>query len=223
MPSAPGLVIFDCDGVLVDSEPISLRELTHAINAVDVPMSHREVHAAFIGGAMETIERDIARRRGAPLPDGWVDDFYAKRAIAFEAELEPISGAREAVEAVKRLGLDACIASQGRPAKMVQTLGLTGLADLFAADRIFSATMVPRPKPAPDLFLHAARTCGWAPEECVVVEDSALGVRGARAAGMRVLGYVARDRPEDDAMALSAAGAEVVRDLGEVPGRIALA
>lgn len=221
MSSSPGLVIFDCDGVLVDSEPISMRELTRAINAVDVPMSRGEVHAAFIGGAMETIERDIARRRGAPLPDGWIDDFYAARAAAFEAELEPIAGARATVEAVQRLGLDTCIASQGRPAKMVQTLGLTGLDGLFAADRIFSATMVARPKPAPDLFLHAARTCGWAPDECVVVEDSALGVRGARAAGMRVLGYVARDRPEDDALALSAAGAEVVRDLAEVPGRVA--
>ena len=221
MSSSPGLVIFDCDGVLVDSEPISMRELTRAINAVDVPMSRGGVHAAFIGGAMETIEGDIARRRGAPLPDGWIDDFYAARAAAFEAELEPIAGARATVEAVQRLGLDTCIASQGRPAKMVQTLGLTGLDGLFAADRIFSATMVARPKPAPDLFLHAARTCGWAPDECVVVEDSALGVRGARAAGMRVLGYVARDRPEDDALALSAAGAEVVRDLAEVPGRVA--
>lgn len=217
----PDLVIFDCDGVLVDSEPISMRELTRAINAVDVPMSQADVRAAFLGGSMDVIERDVARRRGAPLPDSWIEDFYVARARAFETELEPVTGARAAVEAVRGMGLDFCIASQGRPAKMVQTLGLTGLSDLFADDRIFSATMVPRPKPAPDLFLHAARSCGAEPGDCVVVEDSALGVRGARAAGMRVIGYVARDRPEDDALALSAAGAEVVRDLGEVPGRVA--
>lgn len=221
MPASPALVIFDCDGVLVDSEPISMRELTRAINAVDVPMSQREVHAAFIGGSMDVIERDIARRRGAPVPDGWVEAFFQTRAVAFESELEPVAGAREAVEAVQRLGLDTCIASQGRPAKMLQTLGLTGLDDLFAEDRIFSATMVARPKPAPDLFLHAASVCGREPGECVVVEDSALGVRGARAAGMRVLAFVARSRPEDDALALSAAGAEVIRDLAEVPGRVA--
>ncbi len=103
--------------------------------------------------------------------------------------------------------------------KMEQTLSLTGLADLFPPERIFSATMVPRPKPAPDLHVHAARSCGWQPSARVVVEDSLSGVRGARAAGMRVLGYVDRSRPEDAAMTRSAAGAQLVRDMREVPGR----
>lgn len=214
------LVIFDCDGVLVDSEPISMRVLTEAINAVDVPMTVEEVHAAFVGAAFETIELEVSRRRGVPVPAGWMDDFYAARALVFERELGPIPGAREAVEAVRELGFETCIASQGRVAKMEQTLALTGLDDLFPPERIFSATMVERPKPAPDLFVHAARACGWEPGDCVVVEDSLLGVRGARAAGARVLGYLPADEPEDAALPLLAAGAEIVRSLGEVPRRV---
>jgi HAD superfamily hydrolase (TIGR01509 family) len=219
--SAPGLLIFDCDGVLVDSEPISMRVLTEAVNDVGVPMSVEEVHAAFVGAAFETIELEVSRRRGAPVPAGWMDDFYAARALVFERELGPVPGAREAVESVRAGGWETCVASQGRPAKMEQTLGLTGLADLFPVERIFSATMVERPKPAPDLYLHAARVCGWEPDDCVVVEDSLLGVRGARAAGMRVLGYLPAAAPEDAALPLLAAGAEVVRDLREVAARVA--
>ena len=219
--SAPGLLIFDCDGVLVDSEPISMRVLTEAVNDVGVPMSVEEVHAAFVGAAFETIEREVSRRRGAPVPDGWMDAFSAARAAVFERELGPVPGAREAVESVRADGWETCVASQGRPAKMEQTLGLTGLADLFPVERVFSATMVERPKPAPDLYLHAARACGWEPDDCVVVEDSLLGVRGARAAGMRVLGYVPAEAPEDAALPLLAAGAEVVRDLRELARRVA--
>lgn len=219
---APGLVIFDCDGVLVDSEPISLRELTRAINGVDLAMTASEVGAAYGGGTLESIQRDVELRRGGPVPAGWIDDFYAARAEAFARELEPVAGARETVEAVQQLGWETCIASQARVVKMEQTLALTGLADLFPPERIFSATMVKRPKPAPDLFLHAARACGWEPRDCVVVEDSPTGVRGARSAGMRVLGYVARHLPEDEAMTLSAAGAtRLVRDMRDVPELVA--
>ena len=219
--TAPGLVIFDCDGVLVDSEPISMRELTRAINAViEEPMSEAEVHRAFVGGSLDVIERELTLRRGTPPPASWGDDFYATRALAFERELEPVQGAREAVLAVRALGWATCIASQGRPAKMAQTLALTGLDDLFASDRVFSATEVARPKPAPDLFLHAAAACGFDPSACVVVEDSLTGVRGARAAGMRALGYVPRESPEDAALALTAAGAEVIRAVREVAGRL---
>jgi HAD superfamily hydrolase (TIGR01509 family) len=220
MPS-PGLVIFDCDGVLVDSEPISMRVLTEAINAVGVAMSEAEVHAAFMGGSLEAIEREIALRRGAPLPPRWMEEFLAVRARAFDAELQPVEGAREAVEGVRALGWETCVASQGRPSKMRQTLGLTGLHDAFAAERIFSATMVRRGKPAPDLYLHAAATCGVEPDRCVVVEDSPTGVRGARAAGMRVLAYVAPGRTGDEALALAAHGAEVFHDMREVPERVA--
>jgi len=220
---APGLVIFDCDGVLVDSEPISMRVLTESINAAGVAMTVEQVHAAFVGGSLERVEREIAGRRGAPLPDGWIDEIYHARARAFERGLEPVPGARDAVEAVRGLGWETCVASQGRPAKMEQTLGLTGLSDLFPPARIFSATMVARPKPAPDLFLHAARACGWEPRDCVVVEDSLFGIRGARAAGMRVLGYLAPGAPEDDALPLAAAGAEVVRSMRDVAARVAAA
>lgn len=218
--SVPGLVIFDCDGVLVDSEPISMRILTESINRLGIPMTQAEVQATFLGSSLERVEREVGLRLGAPVPDGWIDEFLAVRARAFDAELEPVDGARDAVEGVRALGWEACIASQGRPAKMRQTLSLTGLADAFAPERIFSATMVRRGKPAPDLFLHAAASCGIEPERCVVVEDSPTGVRGARAAGMRVLAYVAPDRTGDEALALAAAGAEIFHDMREVPDRI---
>jgi HAD superfamily hydrolase (TIGR01509 family) len=183
-------------------------------------MSEREVSTVYAGGTLEAIERDVSLRRGERLPSGWIDEFYSARAEAFARELEPVAGARETVEAVQRLGWETCIASQARVVKMRQTLALTGLADLFPPERVFSATMVRRPKPAPDLFVHAARECGWEPADCIVVEDSVTGVRGARAAGMRVLGYAAPNRPEDEAMMLSAAGAQLVRDMREVPARV---
>ena len=219
--AVPGLVIFDCDGVLVDSEPISMRVLTASINRLGIPMTEAEVRATFLGSSLERVEREVSLRLGRPVPDGWIDEFIAVRRRAFEAELRPVAGARDAVEGVRALGWEACIASQGRPAKMRQTLGLTGLADAFAPERIFSATMVARGKPAPDLFLHAAACCGVEPERCVVVEDSPTGVRGARAAGMRVLAYVGPGRTGDEALALAAAGAEVIHDMRDVPARIA--
>ncbi|MDO8210673.1 HAD family phosphatase [Conexibacter sp. CPCC 206217] len=220
MTSGSGLVIFDCDGVLVDSETISMRELTRAINALGVAMTETEAHAAYGGATLAQIERDVELRNGGPVRGGWIDEFYTVRAEAFARELDAVDGARETVLEVQRRGWATCIASQARVIKMEQTLALAGLDDLFPPERIFSATMVERPKPAPDLFLHAARSCGWEPADCVVVEDSAGGVRGARAAGMRALGYVAPDRPADAAIALDAAGAEIVRDMREVPERV---
>jgi HAD superfamily hydrolase (TIGR01509 family) len=212
------LVVFDCDGVLVDSERISLRELAESIRAVGLPISDAEVTTAFKGETLAGVTSGVERRLGRQLPTGWLDEFQARRVDAFRAELRAVPGARALVEAVTDEGLDSCVASQAGVAKMHLTLGLTGLRPLFADDRLFSSDMVPRGKPAPDLFLHAADSLGHRPESCVVIEDSVLGVVAARAAGMRAIAYAA----DGDPRALSDAGADLVYDLGEIPAILGL-
>jgi HAD superfamily hydrolase (TIGR01509 family) len=218
---AAGLVIFDCDGVLVDSMGIDMRELTKAIAGAGGEMTLVEVGETFHGRALADIERGVADHLGRPVPDGWMDRFLAARAEAFERELQPIAGAREAIDGVRAAGWEACIASGGRMSKMEQTLRLAGLRDAFPEDRIFSAygRAVARPKPAPDLFLHAAAACGFAPEACVVVEDSVPGVTAGRAAGMRTFGYANGDAAQ--AARLVALGAEPLAALGDLPGVLA--
>ncbi len=218
----PGLVIFDCDGVLVDSVGIDIRELTHALVGTGLRMTEAETHAAFNGASIAAIAVGVEARLGRPAPDGWLEVWFAGRRVAFERELKAVVGAAEAIAGVRALGCEACVASQGEVEKMEQTLRVSGLGSCFEPARIFSASMVPNGKPAPDLFLHAARECGFRPEACVVVEDSETGVTAARAAGMRVLGYVADPRAHG---ALSASfarlGVEVFHDMYEVPERVA--
>ncbi len=210
-----GLVIFDCDGVLVDSMGIDMRELTRAIGSAGGTMTAHEVKAAFHGVALADIEHGVAAHLGRPVPDGWMERFLADRAAAFERELQPIDGAREAIDGVRAAGWDACIASGGALQKMELTLRVTGLRDAVPDDRIFSAYSVARPKPAPDLFLHAATACGFAPQACVVVEDSVPGVTAGRAAGMRTLGYSGGDPAV--AERLSALGAEPLSAMADLP------
>jgi HAD superfamily hydrolase (TIGR01509 family) len=217
--TAHGLVIFDCDGVLVDSMGIDMRELTRAIEAIGGTMTLPEVDAAFHGIALADIQRGVEAHLGRPVPDGWIDDFLAVRAHAFERELQPIPGATEALEGVRAAGWEACIASGGSLEKMELTLRVAGLHDAFPDDRIFSAYGVARPKPAPDLFLHAAATCGFAPDACVVVEDSVPGVTAGRAAGMLTFGFSGGD--EAAAARLAPLGAEPLADLRELPARLA--
>ncbi|HET6448644.1 MAG TPA: HAD-IA family hydrolase [Conexibacter sp.] len=214
---ARGLVIFDCDGVLVDSMSTDMRELTRAIAQAGGTMSVREVDATFHGVALADIQRGVEAHLGRAVPEGWMDRFLAERAAAFERELRPIDGAAEALAGVRAAGWEACIASGGPHEKLDLTLHVAGLRDAVPAERIFSAYDVARPKPAPDLFLHAAAVCGYAPTACVVVEDSVPGVMAGRAAGMRTFG-----RADGDARAarLTALGAEPLADLRELPARL---
>ena len=174
-----GLVIFDCDGVLVDTEPVSGRVLTEMINAAGWPIDYAGVRTRFEGETLANIAAGVQEQIGRPLPRGWVDAFRARRDDAFRAGIAPIDGAADAVRGVRALGLDVCVASQAAVTKMRLTLRLTGLLELFEPQRLFSSTMVARPKPYPDLVLHAAVACGHPPEACTVVEDGLLGVRGA--------------------------------------------
>lgn len=211
------MVIFDCDGVLVDSESISSRELARSIGEAGLAMKYEDVKSTFKGESLADIAAVVTERLGRELPDGWLEGFQQRRVAAFRSELVAVSGAEVAIKEVASRGLDACVASQASLAKVRLTLGLTGLRSLFADDRLFSSTMVARGKPAPDLFLHAAAAGGHPPDACVVIEDGVGGVTAALAAGMRVLGYAA----DSDASALERAGAEVFYDMLEVADRVA--
>lgn len=208
----PELVIFDCDGVLVDSEKISNRVLAETLTELGLPTTTEEAYAEYKGRMLANIGARAEARSGVPLADGWIERFEARRAEAFRNELVAIPGAREAVTAVSAAGINVCVATQGKPEKSALTLGITGLRDLFGEDAVFTSYEVPRGKPHPDLFLHAAGTMGVEPARCVVVEDSALGVEAAVAAGMAVFGYA----PATDAASLEAAGAKTFLDMADL-------
>lgn len=181
------LVIFDCDGVLVDSDRISLRIQAERISALGLKMSYEECVRDFLGLGMPATLRILAERLGRPLPDGWEAELDAAIRDGFRRELTPVPGIVQALEGIE---LPACVASSGSHKKMRLTLGLTGLWDRFAGG-IFSADEVKRGKPAPDLFLHAASRMSTPPERCIVVEDSPFGIAAAKAAGMSALGFAA--------------------------------
>jgi len=213
----PALVIFDCDGVLVDSESIANRIMAEAITATGIAMTYEECRARFVGGTLQRVIDTVEAWRGKPLPPGWREDFEARRNEAFRSELKPVRGVAGVLEAVRASGTPFCVASSGSPDKMKLTLGLTGLQGYFDG-RVFSATMVARGKPAPDLFLYAAERMGRPPADCTVVEDSLMGVTAGVAAGMRVLAYTV----ESDAEALEAAGGLPFDDMAALPGLLGI-
>ncbi|KNY24130.1 HAD family hydrolase [Methylobacterium sp. ARG-1] len=181
----PGLVIFDCDGVLVDSEPLSLACLTAGLNRIGVAIDFETVRGRFTGTSMVSIMEHIARDYGVIAPPGFVEAVKAETLALFDAELRAMRGVAEAVAA---LGLPSCVASSSDPVRLRHSLGLTGLLPLFG-ENIFSSAQVARGKPFPDLFLFAAARMGAAPNSCLVIEDSVPGVTAARSAGMRVAGF----------------------------------
>ncbi len=181
------LVIFDCDGVLVDSDRISLRIQAERISALGLEITYEDCVRDFLGLGMPATLRILAERLGRPLPEGWEAELDAAVRDGFRRELTPVPGIVEALEGIE---LPACVASSGSHEKMRLTLGQTGLWDRFAG-RIFSADEVQRGKPAPDLFLHAASRMSTPPERCIVVEDSPFGIAAAKAAGMSALGFAA--------------------------------
>jgi HAD superfamily hydrolase (TIGR01509 family) len=181
------LVIFDCDGVLVDSDRISLRIQAEWISGLGLEMSYEDCVRDFLGLGMSATLRILAERLGRPVPEGWETELDGAVRDGFRRELTPVPGI---VEALQEIELPACVASIGSHEKMRLTLGLTGLWDRFAG-RIFSADEVKRGKPAPDLFLHAASRMSIPPERCIVVEDSSFGIAAAKTAGMSALGFTA--------------------------------
>ncbi len=208
------LVIFDCDGVLVDSEAISNDVLARMLTREGLSTTLREARRDYQGLRLADIRGRVEAKLGRPLPPDWLERYERERAEAFQRGLEPVVGAAEAVRRVKVAGRKVCVASQGALAKTQMTLGLTGLRDLFPSHTLFSADDVPRPKPDPALFRHAAATMNTESSACVVVEDSPSGVIAAVAAGMRAIGYAA----DSDEEALRNVGAEIILSLDELPG-----
>lgn len=208
------LVIFDCDGVLVDSEPIANRILAEALSAEGLAMGTEEAAEAFVGLSMASVLAEAEARLRRALRPGFLAAVQARTFAAFARELKPVPGIEAALAAIED---PICVASSGEPAKIRLSLELTGLLRRFEG-RIFSASEVARGKPHPDLFLHAARSLGVAPQSCTVVEDSLPGIAAARAAGMRVLGFapMGGGMPRHEER-LARAGAETFSDMAALP------
>ncbi|MCZ6464831.1 MAG: HAD family hydrolase [Proteobacteria bacterium] len=204
------LVIFDCDGVLVDSERISNRVLAQCLTEVGLSTSTEESIRDYMGRSMGGCLEIIEARLGRPVPEGWVEDFRARVDTEFRRDLRPVPGVEAALDGID---LPCCVASSSRPQRIRTSLEITGLIDRFEG-RLFSASEVPRGKPHPDVFLLAARRMNAEPARCAVVEDSPLGVQAGAAAGMAVFGF-ARD---SDADVLAGHGARVFREMNELPG-----
>ncbi|MFC9165288.1 HAD family hydrolase [Streptomyces fungicidicus] len=185
------LVIFDNDGVLVDSEPISNRLLAAYLTEIGHPTSYDDSIRDYMGSAMHRVHDLVEERTGRRLPADFDDVFHARVFAAFERELKPVVGAMDVLEKLAADGVPYCVASSGSHERIRVGHRTTGLDRWFDDERIFSSQDVGRGKPAPDLFLYAAERMGVAPAHCVVVEDSPLGVRAAVAAGMDVYGFTA--------------------------------
>jgi HAD superfamily hydrolase (TIGR01509 family) len=205
------LVIFDCDGVLVDSERIAVRVDAVVLARLGWELSEAEIIERFMGRSEAYMVGEIEAALGRPLPVDWDAEFVPLYREALEAELEPVDGVVEALDAI---ATPTCVASSSTHERLRFTLGLTGLLERFDG-RIFSAADVANGKPAPDLFLHAAATLDADPSRCAVVEDSRYGVEAARAAGMRAFGFAGG---LTSAERLAGPGTVVFGDMRELPG-----
>lgn len=195
------LVIFDNDGVLVDSEPIANRVLAAYLTELGHPTTYEESVRDYMGAAVHRVHDLVHERSGRRLPDDFDATLHQRTFAAFHRELAPVPGVAEVLEKLDADGVPYCVASSGTHERIRVALRKTGLYERFGEARIFSSQDVGRGKPAPDLFLHAAGAMGTSPSRCAVVEDSPLGVRAAVAAGMEVFGHVAMTPAADLARA----------------------
>lgn len=206
------MVIFDCDGVLVESEAISSRVLTDYLRETGLRVSREEVDARFMAPRLKDVVVEIEAAVGRKLGAAWIAEFEKRRAKIFETQLLPIPGAGDAVSILLNRGFRVCVATQGRLETTHRKLALVGLSESFPSDAVFSADEVPHGKPHPGVFLHAAGSLGIEPERCVVVEDSADGVKAALCAGMDVFHY------QNDSSIADGVGATTLLSLGDLPG-----
>lgn len=213
MPAPFQLLILDCDGVLVDSERIVADIMAKLLAAEGLQLSAADIMARYIGHSGETGRVLIERDLGHQLPERFFQALRQRTSNALGRDLRPVHGVSEALDDID---VPTCVASNGSREKMERSLAFTGLAARFAG-RTFSAVEVARPKPAPDLLLHAARTLGAAPERCAVVDDTAVGIDAAIAAGMTAFGFAAGNV---GAVALARAGACVFDSMAALPGLI---
>jgi HAD superfamily hydrolase (TIGR01509 family) len=211
-PQPLRLVIFDCDGVLVDSEGPSNRIVAEEITALGWPMSTAESCALFMGYRLSDIPAVVEAKIGRPLPPDWVDRLRHRLIATLAEEVQAMPGAHDALRGVTALGLPYRIASNSSHQEMEAKFAKVAMEELVEG-RKHSARDVPRGKPAPDVFLHAAAAEGVPPAACLVIEDSVPGAMAARAAGMACIGLA----PHGDDPALRNAGAVLIRSFDELP------
>jgi len=180
------LLIFDCDGVLVDSEPVSISVLLDMLSHLGVEMGEEEAYNRFLGRSVASMTTTLFEEYGIETDIDFLEHMRATLFERFRTELRPIDGIAETLD--RLVAFKRCVASSSQPERIRYSLGLTGLIDKFEP-HVFSATMVKNGKPAPDLFLHAARQMGTDPRQCIVIEDSPAGIAAAKAAGMAVFAF----------------------------------
>lgn len=216
----PQLVIFDCDGVLVDSEALSVSALLGMIERAGGAVSEDAAYEHFLGKSMKSVREILGRDFGIEINDQHQTAMRVDLMRKFREELKPIPGIRETLP---KLGLPACVASSGTLERIRYALDVTGLLPLLEP-HLFSATMVQRGKPAPDLFLHAAASMHAHPRDCLVIEDSPAGVAAARAAGMRVFAFTGGSHAGNPALKARLASSEpdfIFADMLQLPDLIA--
>ena len=216
---APKLVIFDCDGVLVDSEPISIDVLIKVITAGGGEVSEAAAYKRFLGMSMPSVMEILDAEYGFAMTEQHLSELRVELRKRYALELKPIPGVADALQ---RLELKCCVASSGTPERIRLSLRTTGLLELLEPN-IYSANMVERGKPAPDLFLYAAQRMGVKPSACIVVEDSPAGVMAAKEAGMRVFAFAGGSHAEKAGLiaSLSVLGPHAVfTDMGLLPDLI---
>ena len=215
------LVVFDCDGVLIDSEPVAARVAAEAIAPLGWRLSAEACRHRFLGMSLQDMSRAIAAELDRPVPDGWEAALAARLVEVLGREAVAVPGAAAALRATTALGLDFRVASNSGLRELAAKFVCTGLAPLVAGRVLSAETVIARGgrgKPAPDLFLDAAAAAGVAPGACLVIEDSLAGAQGAAAAGMDCLGF----SPDGDGASLRAAGAAPFHDLAALPALLRL-
>jgi HAD superfamily hydrolase (TIGR01509 family) len=211
----PGLVVFDCDGVLVDTERLTVGVEARVLTELGWPHTAEEVVSRWMGRSSVAQLAEVEERLGPAGTRTFDERTTAELVDVFDRELTAVDGIALLLDALESAGVPTCVASSGTHDRMRRTLGLTGLYERFTG-RIYSATEVEHGKPAPDLFLHAAAAMGVDPSACVVVEDSVYGVRAGVAAGMTVYGFAGGLTPAADLAAAGAVTFEAMTDLVDV-------
>jgi HAD superfamily hydrolase (TIGR01509 family) len=215
----PEAVLFDCDGVIVDSEGPSFALFLEELALHGLPLTLAEFEAEFVGGTVETVAQR-ARAAGARLPEGWVAHFYGRMYAALRAGVPLVAGVTDVLDQLDAAGVPYAMGSNGTQEKMQITLGQHGLMGRFRV--VLSGQAIGNPKPAPDVYLMAARACGADPAGCVVIEDSASGAKAGLAAGMRVLGYAEHGADTPTARQLTALGVPLFHRMADLPGLLGI-
>lgn len=209
------LVIFDCDGVLVDSEPVTDRLISDNLTGCGLAVTPAKVHSLFVGGTMKSVG-ELATKMGAVLPENWLEDIYETLFVALGNGVPVFDGVFDLLDKIDAKGLHKAIASNGPMQKMATTLTPSGLLQRF--DGVTYSGHDYPPKPKPDMLIHAMNVAGVSREETVFIDDSAAGCSAARNAGVRCFGFA----PEGDTSRLESVGAEPVRSMAEIAKRIGL-